>query len=62
MADNQIKRIALADITVRDDRVTPLNEDAVRLIEQSAAETGEIRVNRPLFAGGSKVSKEGAYG
>ncbi|WP_456386100.1 chromosome partitioning protein ParB [Profundibacter sp.] len=43
MADNQIKRIALAEIKVRDDRVTPLNDDAVRLIMQSAEETGEIR-------------------
>lgn len=40
---NQIKRIAIAEITVRDDRVTPLNEDAVKLILQSAEETGEIR-------------------
>ena len=43
MSDNQIKRIALADITVRDDRVTPLNEDAVKLIMQSVEETGEVR-------------------
>lgn len=43
MADNQIKRIALLEIMVRDDRVTPLNADAVKLIMQSAEETGEIR-------------------
>ena len=43
MNDGQIRHIALAEIKVRDDRVTPLNDDAVNLIVHSVEETGYIR-------------------
>jgi len=43
MTNNQVKQIPLDKIKVRDDRVTPLNGDAVRLIRQSVDETGHIR-------------------
>ena len=37
------KDILISEISVRDDRVTPLNDDAVKLIEQSVYEEGAFR-------------------
>lgn len=39
----QTMNIALADITVRKDRITPLDKNGLDLILQSATETGHIR-------------------